>query len=220
MDLLIWIAFLASAPALLFWLWRGNRTRLKRWREWCAAQGWHIEIDRAQDIAPASPDLPRFPIAHRHVRREGIDLCCRGRHGGADAASWEWTLRSTAASRRSRHSSNRHHAMSLRLPSPAPARVFVLPRTMALLSMSGVLDAPDVDAGSALSSGGWRVHATDGAGALGWLQANHAALDRPHAPDLVLLLVEGDQVTAWFLGEVKPERIAPTLDWLSGFAPG
>lgn len=220
MDLLIWIAFLAGATALLFWLWRGNRERRERWREWCTAQGWRIEVDRAQAIAPADPVLPRFPISPQHVRREGIDLCCRGRHGDADAASWEWTLRSTAAGRRSRNSSNSHHALALRLPSPAPARLFLLPRTMTLLSMSGALDAPDIDAGIAPVTDGWRVHAADRAGARAWLQANRAALERPHAPDLVLLLVEGDRVAAWFPGEVKPERIVPTLDWLSGFAAG
>ena len=220
MDLLLWIVFLVGAPALLYWLWQGNRKRRQRWRDWCAAQGWRIEIDMDRGIGPAGVQpLPRFPVGQERLKHDSIDLRSRGQHRGADAVSWEWRMLSTLSGKR-KHASptgNTHHAIALRLRSPAPLRLFLVPRTMALLSLSAFLDMPDIESGFTPVIDGWRCHAHDDTKARAWLQANRAALERPHAPELSLLLVEGDWIVAWYLGETRPERIDGALQWLSTF---
>lgn len=220
-DIAIWIVFLLGAPVLLYWLWRGNRQRRARWRAWCEAQRWQIVVDRERQIESTDPDaFPPFPIGPQHLRHAGIDLGCTGRHVDTDAASWEWRMagRFATSGGRRRATGNTLHAVALRLPATSASRFYLLPGAMGLLSMSGYLDLPDLGSGVVPHKAAWRCHAADADDARAWLRANSHSFARDAAPDLALLQIEDGWIVAWYLGETKPERITPALEWLSGFA--
>ena len=226
MDMFIWIAFLIGAPALLYWMGKSNRQRRAHWREWCRARDWRIEIDNeGASGAEHAPGLPVFPLDQSHRRRQSVDMVGRGAYHDAEAATWEWNTawRNMPAKGRGATISNKLHAVGLRLASPAPTSLGLLPPQMALLSMSGMLSLPHVDDGIAGGFGQWTLHARDSTHAREWLRSHgvERAMSAPGAPpDLALLQVEGDWMVAWHLGEMRLDRIDSTLAWLSGFGQG
>ncbi len=223
MDIVIWIAFLIGAPAILYWLWKSNKQRRDRWREWCRSRGWRIDVDRDNGIeVQAGSRFPDFPIDARHMKRSSIDMRGHGPHRDTEAATWEWRMLTQYAGKMGHASAtgNTLHAVALRLPAAAPSPLYLLPRPMTLLSMSGFLDQPEIDLGVIGSAEGWSCHAADEAGARAWLRTHLPRTDRKAVPDLVMLQLKGDWAVAWHLGETRPERIDAALQWLSNATTG
>ena len=220
MDAVIWIVFLLGAPALLYWMWRGNRQRREVWRAWCRARGWRIEVDRDQGIDTPPGDLPGFPIETARLKRDTIDLRARGAHAERDAAAWEWRLLAKYGGKRGAFSSTGkiYNAVAMRLGTRLRAPLYLLPRPMLLLSLSGVLDQPGIDLGAFGMSEGWQCHGGDAAEARAWATRHLSAIDRTRVPDLLMLQLRDDWIVAWHLGELRPDRIEAALAWLSALS--
>lgn len=220
MDVVIWIVFLLGAPALLYWLWRGNRQRRVAWRDWCNARGWHAEVDRDRNLDAPAGDLPGFPIETRRLKRDTIDLRARGVHAGRDAASWEWRLLARYGGKRGLFSStgNIYNAVALRTGTRVPAPTLFLPRPMLLLSLTSLLEYPAIDLGSFGMAEGWQCHGADEGFARAWARRHLPRIDRRHVPDLLMLQLQDDWIVVWHIGETRPDRIESALAWLSALA--
>ncbi len=218
MDAVIWIVFLLGAPALLYWLWRGNRRRREVWRDWCRSRGWRIEVDRERGLDTPADGLPGFPIAEiGPLRRDTVDLRARGRHGHRDAAAWEWRLLAKYGGKRGLFSTTGriHNAAAVRAGTRLRAPLYLLPQPMLLLSLSGTLDQPGIDLGASAMAEGWQCHGGDEAEARAWAARHLHRIDRKRVPDLVMLQLQDDWIVAWHLGEIRPERLEAALAWLS-----
>ena len=215
-QVLPWIAFLVGAPALLYWMWKGNRRRREHWRRWCAARGWHIEIDLEAGVDRGTASrLPAFPIDGRHFRRTSLDLQAVGPAPGGEGATRELRLTPRSTTQDGAATGSILHAVALHLPGLALPGLCLVPRPMALLSMAGLLDAPAIDPGTAGAASGWGCHAHDQAGARAWLGTHLARADRGAVPELVLCQLQDGWASAWFPGETRLDRIDVALAWLS-----